>query len=196
MKQRARPGQKGRRGQRVASVVHQIVSEALVTRLSDPRLAFMTVTGVDVAADMRFADVRVSVLGDAKVQEECLRGIRHARGRLQEKVAGALGMKVCPILRFHLDQSVKRSVSISALIAKARAEDEAARAERIRRGVESPDDAPPVPEESPPEFEDAEAPGDEDPVAAGGAWDDEDGGDDENVEHGSDEGPDDGRQDP
>ena len=51
-------------------------------------------------------------------------------------MADALAMKFCPVLRFHLDDSVKRSVSLSALIAKARAEDEAARADRIRRGVE------------------------------------------------------------
>jgi len=141
---------KGRRGRRVASVIRQIVSEALVTELNDPRLAFVTVTGVDVSADMRFADVRVSVLGGMKQQEDCLRGIRHAHGRLQEEVAETLDMKFCPVLRFHLDQSVKRSIAISVLIAKARAEDEAARAERIRRGVENPEDAPEVPPESPP----------------------------------------------
>ena len=132
---------KGRRGLRVANLIRQIVSEELVTHLSDPRLAFMTVTGVDVSADLRFADVRLSVIGDEKVQEACLRAVRHAHGHLQGKVADALEMKFCPVLRFHLDASVKRSVSISALIAKARAEDEAARADRIRRGVESPDEA-------------------------------------------------------
>lgn len=142
---------KGRRGQRVASVIRHLVSEALIVELNDPRMNFVvTVTGVDVSADMRFADVRVSVLGGPKEQEECLRGIRHAHGRLQAKVAGALDMKFCPVLRFHLDQSVKRSIAVSALIRQALAEDEAARAERIRRGVESPDQAVPVPEESPP----------------------------------------------
>ena len=141
---------KGRRGRRVASVVRHLISEALVAELSDPRLTFVTVTGVDVSPDMRFADVRVSVLGEMEEQEECLRGIRHAHGRLQERVADALDMKFCPILRFHLDQSVKRSIAVSVIIAKARAEDEAARAERIRRGVENPDETPPIPEESAP----------------------------------------------
>ena len=142
---------RGRRGQRVASVIRHLVSEALVAELNDPRMSFVvTVTGVDVSADMRFADVRVSVLGEPKEQEDCLRGIRHAHGRLQAKVAEALDMKFCPILRFHPDQSVKRSIAVSAIIRQALAEDEAARAERIRRGVESPDQATPVPEETPP----------------------------------------------
>ena len=131
--------QPGRRGRRVASIIREVVSQALVTELNDPRMTFVTVTGVDVSADMRVADVRVSVMSDPKLQKACLRAIRHSRGHVQQRVADALAMKFCPVLRFHLDDSVKRSVSLSALIAKARAEDEAARADRIRRGVESPD---------------------------------------------------------
>jgi ribosome-binding factor A len=142
-------GVKRRRGLRVASIVREVVSRELVTGLSDPRLTLVTVTGVDLSADLRFADVRVSIMGDAKGQEACFRAIRHAHGRLQEKVAEALVLKFCPALRFHVDESVKRSVALGALIARARAEDEANRAERIRRGVEPPCDPPPV-EESPP----------------------------------------------
>ncbi|MBE3069521.1 MAG: 30S ribosome-binding factor RbfA [Planctomycetes bacterium] len=138
MKRPASRRQAGRRGQRVARVVRQVVSETLVTELNDPRLAFVTVTAVDLSPDLRLADIQISVLGDAKAQEVCLQAIRHAHGRIQERVANALEMKFCPVLRFHRDDSVKRSVSISAVIAQARAEDEAARADRIRRGVELP----------------------------------------------------------
>jgi len=144
-----RRSSKGRRGLRVANVVRQIVSQALVSELNDPRLAFVTVTGVDIAADLRFADVRVSILGEPKKQKDCMRAIKHAHGHIQSEVAQALAVKFCPILRFHVDTSVKRSVEISAIIRQARAEDEAARADRIRRGVEPPAEAPEVPEESP-----------------------------------------------
>jgi len=140
---------------RIASVIREVVSRALVTELADPRIGIVTVTGVAVSADLRVADVRVSILGDAKDQEVCLSAIRHARGHVQQKVADALDTKYCPVLRFHLDESVKRSVSLSALIARARAEDEAARADRIRRGVEEPGP------------EDDEAPGAEDAADEG-----------------------------
>jgi len=135
----------GRRGRRVASMVRQVVSQTLVTELNDPRMGLVTVTAVDVSADLRIADVRVSILGDPKAQTACLEAIRHSRGHVQERVADALDMKYCPVLRFHLDESVKRSVAVSAAIAQARAEDEAARADRIRRGAEAPEepDAPP-----------------------------------------------------
>jgi len=168
-------GKKGRRGKRVASVIRQVVSEALVTGLSDPRMAFPTVTGVELSPDLRFADVRVSILGDEKAQRGCMRAIRHAHGRLQELVGRALVTRVCPILRFHADDSVKRSVSLSALIAKARAEDEARRADRISRGVE-PAGEPPEIEESEPVAEPDETEDVED------AEDDDDDADDDDDE--------------
>jgi ribosome-binding factor A len=171
-------GQKGRRGKRVASVIRQVVSEALVTGLCDPRMAFLTVTGVELSPDLRFADVRVSILGDEKAQRGCMRAIRHAHGRLQDLVAHALVTRVCPILRFHMDESIKRSVSLSALIAKARAEDEARRADRISRGVEPAGELPEVEEAEPvvePDDEpDEDADDDEDDDA-----DDDDEADDE-----------------
>jgi ribosome-binding factor A len=147
----------GRRGRRVASLIREVVSRVLVTELSDPRMGLVTVTDVDVSADLRVADVRVSVLGEPKAQQACMEAIAHSRGHVQERVAEAVDMKYCPVLKFHLDESVKRSVAVSALIAKARAEDEAARADRIRRGVEPPDEG----DVEPPDEGDAEAPPDD-----------------------------------
>ena len=146
----AEPTGGGRRSRRVASIIRQIVSETLVGELSDPRIGLVTVTEVNLSADLRVADVNVSVLGDPQQEETCLEAIRHARGRLQERVSDGLKMKFCPMLRFHLDSRVKRSVSLSRLIAEARAEDEAARADRIRRGVEPPDPGGPAGAESDP----------------------------------------------
>ncbi|MCX5683499.1 MAG: 30S ribosome-binding factor RbfA [Planctomycetota bacterium] len=142
-------GAKGRRLLRVASVIQEIVSKEIVTGLNDPRLTLVTVTGVDVSPDLRYADVRVSIMGEPKAQEDCFRALRHAHGRVQEKVAGALTVRCIPSLRFHVDETVKRSVELGALIARARAEDEANREDRIRRGIEPPDELPEL-EESPP----------------------------------------------
>jgi ribosome-binding factor A len=177
--------EKGRRGKRVANIIRQVVSEELILRLNDPRLAFVTVTGVDLAADLRFADIRISILGDAKTQKECLRAVRHAHGHIQEKVAGALVMKFCPILRFHLDASVKRSVSLSALIAQARAEDEANRADRIRRGVETPAPEGLEMAETPPKLDSGEAEETDDEMDDS----DEDEMDDEDEDETDDEDP-------
>jgi len=143
----AEPTKGSRRSRRVASIIRQIVSETIVGELNDPRVGLVTVTAVNLSADLRIADVNLSVLGDARQEQTCLEAVRHARGRLQERVSAGLRMKFCPLLRFHLDSSVKRSVSLSRLIAEARAEDEAARADRIRRGVEPPEPGDPTPDD-------------------------------------------------
>lgn len=134
-----KPKKSSRRSRRVAELIKQVVSESLLTELSDPRIELVTVTGVDVSPDLRVADVRISVMGAEAQQQACLEAVRHAHGYLQDQVGDAVTTKFCPVLKFHLDPSVKKSVEISALIAKARAEDEAARAERARRGVEESD---------------------------------------------------------
>jgi len=146
----AEPTGTSRRSRRVASIIRQIVSETIVGELNDPRIGLVTVTEVKLSADLRVADVNISVLGDPKQEETCLEAIQHARGRLQERVSDGLKMKFCPMLRFHLDSRVKRSVSLSRLIAEARAEDEAARADRIRRGIEPPDPDAPTPDDTDP----------------------------------------------
>ena len=134
-------GEKTRRIQRVERLILQVVSETIVSGLQDPRVQFVTVTGVEVSPDLRFADVGISVLGDERQQKASLAAIRRAHGFIQDRVAEAVSMKFCPVLRFAQDDSVKKSVRLSALIAKARAEDEAARADRIRRGTEQPGSA-------------------------------------------------------
>jgi len=146
----AEPTGTSRRSRRVASIIRQIISETLVGELSDPRIGLITVTAVNLSADLRLADVNLSILGDARQEQTCLEAVQHARGRIQERVSAGLRMKFCPVLRFHLDSSVKRSVSLSRLIAEARAEDEAARADRIRRGIEPPDPDDPAGADSDP----------------------------------------------
>jgi ribosome-binding factor A len=193
MRSKGSRGSRGRRGLRVANVIRQVVSQEMILHLSDPRVQFVTVTEVELADDLRFADVRISVLGDEKKQAECLRAIKHAQGHIQEKVAEALVMKFCPLLRFHLDQSIKRSVSMGALIAKARAEDEANRADRVRRGIEpAPLEEEPL-EETPPvvenELDDEDDDEDEDDELEEDESDDDESDDDESEddESGDDE---------
>jgi ribosome-binding factor A len=154
----ARP-RKSRRNRRVASLIREIISEAIVRELHDPRIQLVTVTGVNLSADMREAEVLVSVMGDPGDQQRCLEALRHAHGFFQERVGDDLKMRFTPVVRFVLDESVKKSVAISALIAQARAEDEAARAERARRDAEDDDtdDDASVAGEAAPEADDDEA---------------------------------------
>jgi ribosome-binding factor A len=111
------------RMRRVNEAVREVVSEA-VGELKDPRLGFVTVTGVDTSADLRHARVFVSVLGGRRKREETLAGLAAARGVLQSRVARELRMKRTPQLTFEYDPTVERGVRMSQLIDELAPKDE------------------------------------------------------------------------
>jgi ribosome-binding factor A len=103
------------RMRRVNAAVREVLSEA-VGDLKDPRIGFVTVTGVKTSADLRQAQVFVSVLGSTKKREQTLEGLDAAHGVLQARIARELRMKRTPQLTFQYDDSVERGVRMSHLI--------------------------------------------------------------------------------
>jgi ribosome-binding factor A len=103
------------RMRRVNEAVRQVLSEA-VGELKDPRIGFVTVTGVETSPDLREARVFVSVLGSERKREQTLRGLAAAHGVLQAHLAKELRMKRTPQLSFEYDPSAERGVRISQLI--------------------------------------------------------------------------------
>lgn len=99
--------------------VNEAVREALASgigELKDPRIGFVTVTGVDTTPDLRQARVYVSVLGSERKRKETLAGLASAHGVLQARLANELRMKRTPQLAFEYDPSVEHGVRMSALI--------------------------------------------------------------------------------
>jgi len=103
------------RMRRVNAAVREVLSEA-VGELKDPRIGFVTVTGVETSSDLRHAQVFVSVLGSEKKREQTLAGLGAAHGVLQARIARELRMKRTPQLTFQYDDSVERGVRMSHLI--------------------------------------------------------------------------------
>ena len=103
------------RMRRVNESIRQVLSERLPD-LKDPRIGFVTVTGVDTSSDLRHATVYVSVLGGEKQQTKSLRGLEAAHGVLQSAIAHELKLKRTPQLAFAYDPSVERGVRMTKLI--------------------------------------------------------------------------------
>jgi ribosome-binding factor A len=103
------------RMRRVNESVRQVLSEA-VGRLKDPRIGFVTVTGVETSTDLRQARVFVSVLGSERKRTQTLAGLQAAHSVLQAQLARELRMKRTPQLAFEYDPKVERGVRISQLI--------------------------------------------------------------------------------
>ena len=100
---------------RVNEAVRQVLSEA-VPELKDPRIGFVTVTGVETTSDLRHAKVFVSVLGSGRAQRDTLTALEAARPVLQGSIARELRLKRTPQLAFEYDRTVERGVRMTRLI--------------------------------------------------------------------------------
>ena len=102
---------------KLGSAIREIVSEAIATKLNDPRISPLTsVTRVEVSGDLQIAKVYVSVLGRDSQTRTTMAGLSHAVGHIQRLVAGRLSVRRCPELRFVLDSSLKRAAEMIRLI--------------------------------------------------------------------------------
>jgi ribosome-binding factor A len=107
---------------RVAEVIREVASETILFELRDPRVKNVTVTRAEVSGDLQHAKVFVSVMGPAPEQELTLRGLRHAAGFVQSKLASRLQTRFTPVISFVLDQGVKKSIEMTRLINEALAQ--------------------------------------------------------------------------
>src|ERR1700677_1202199 len=105
-----------RRVQKVAEAIREVVSMAILTEVKDPRIRDVTVTYVEVTADLRQAKIHVSVMGDETRQQLSLRGLQNSAGFLQSKVAKRIDTRYTPRVTFMLDLGVKRSLEISRIL--------------------------------------------------------------------------------
>ena len=100
---------------RVNESLRQVLSEALLG-LKDPRIGFVTVTGVETSPDLRHATVYVSVLGSERKRRASLTGLEAAHGVLQSRISRELRLKRTPTLTFAYDHAVEHGVRMSKLI--------------------------------------------------------------------------------
>jgi ribosome-binding factor A len=112
------------RMRRVNEAVREVLSEAIPT-LKDPRIGFVTVTGVQTTTDLKQATVWVSVLGSEEAREATLTALAGAAGVLQAALNHELHMRRTPQLAFAYDPSVERGVRMTRLIDELAPQDEA-----------------------------------------------------------------------
>lgn len=104
------------RMRRVNEAVKEIIGTALAKDVKDPRIGFVTLTGVDTAPDLSHAKVFVSVYGRQAQKDATLEGLRAARPYLQRLINEELTLKRTPTLEFVYDASVDRGMRIQALL--------------------------------------------------------------------------------
>ena len=103
------------RTERVAEEVREILAEE-VQRLKDPRIGFVTLTGVEVTPDLRRARIFYTVLGDEQQERATAAGLRSATPHLRQAVGRQVRLKVVPELEFRVDEAFERGRRIDELL--------------------------------------------------------------------------------
>jgi ribosome-binding factor A len=105
-----------RRVLKAAEAIREVVGMAILVDLKDPRIRDVTVTFVEVSADMRQAKVHVSVMGDEKKQRLSLLGLQNSAGFLQQKISNRLDTRYTPRLQFVLDKGIKNALAVTRIL--------------------------------------------------------------------------------
>ena len=105
---------------RVADLLQQEIAAILQKDVKDPRIGFITITGVDVTNDLSLAKVYYSVLGEESARKETAAGLKSAYPYIRGEVARRLQFKIAPELRFLYDASLDRAERLDQLLADAK----------------------------------------------------------------------------
>jgi ribosome-binding factor A len=105
------------RPERVAHLMQREVADILQNEMRDPRVASMvSVTDVEVAHDLSFARVYVSILADGAERDQTLQALRRAAGFVRHALAPRMGLREMPEIRFDLDDSLQRGARVDELL--------------------------------------------------------------------------------
>ncbi|MBN1878877.1 30S ribosome-binding factor RbfA [bacterium] len=95
------------RCERVADVIVREVANILKTRISDPRLQYVTITACRVTKDIRIAYIYYSVMGINPDPDPIRKGLDSACGFIRRELGAKLELRYIPELRFEFDQSLE-----------------------------------------------------------------------------------------
>jgi ribosome-binding factor A len=109
-----------KRADRVNSLLQRELGTLISEELRDPRIAFPTVTAVEITPDLRSAKVHVSVLGDEEAGGKTMKALEDAKPFLRRELGARTDLRFVPELTFVHDRSAEQAVRISALLREAR----------------------------------------------------------------------------
>jgi ribosome-binding factor A len=105
-----------RRIQRLGEEIREEVARIISADVKDPRLGFVTVTRVELTADLRSARVLVGILGEAKERARSLGILRRAAGFVRRELGRRLSVRHTPEVMFHLDTGLDASDRVARLL--------------------------------------------------------------------------------
>ncbi|MEW6586615.1 MAG: 30S ribosome-binding factor RbfA [Nitrospirota bacterium] len=112
-----------KRSQRVSDLLREEIADIIQYKLKDPRIGFVTVTGVDVTSDLKMATAYVSVLKEEE-QDITLDILQSAKSFIRAELSKRLRMKFIPTVDFRIDTSIEYGSRIDKLLKEIGEKDE------------------------------------------------------------------------
>lgn len=100
------------RKDRLEELIKRIVSEIVFRELKDPRIGFVTITGVELSKDLAEAKIGISILGNSTEVRKSMEGIRSSSGYVQKLLGKELKIRNVPRVHFFLDKSIEEGVDL------------------------------------------------------------------------------------
>ncbi|WP_332690310.1 30S ribosome-binding factor RbfA [Halalkalibacter lacteus] len=104
------------RAHRVGEQMKKELSDIIMRELKDPRVSFVTVTGVDVTGDLQQAKVFITVLGSDEQKEATLQALSKARGFIRSEIGKRIRLRKTPEIVFEFDESIEYGNRIETLL--------------------------------------------------------------------------------
>jgi ribosome-binding factor A len=112
-----------RRTNRLAEEIREEVAKIIASELKDPRIGFVTVTGVQLTPDLRHARINVGVLGDQAARDKSLTGLRQAAGFVRRELGKRLRVRHTPEVAFQYDKGLDATERVARLLDEVAAEE-------------------------------------------------------------------------
>ncbi len=104
------------RQKRLGELLKKEISDMMLREIKDPRIGFVSITAVDMTADLRHAKVFVSVLGSESERNASLAGLRSAAGFIRREIGHRVRLKYTPEISIAYDSSIEEGVRMVTLI--------------------------------------------------------------------------------
>ena len=101
---------------RVGEQIKKELSHLFQHELKDPRIGFVTVTGVEMSGDLQQAKVYISVFGENQQKEDTLQAIEKASGFIRSEIGKRVRLRHTPEITFKIDESIEYGQRIEQLI--------------------------------------------------------------------------------
>ncbi len=112
-----------KRSQRVSDLLREEIADIIIYKLKDPRIGFVTVTGVDLTDDLKMAFVYISILKEEE-KKTTLDILNSAKSFIRSELSKRLNMKFIPSVDFRLDSSIEYGSRIETLLNEIRKKSE------------------------------------------------------------------------